>query len=1467
MLDLTFKQVCELIKKEGEQEPSLIDAVDKLLGLALVCSPLVAGPGLVTVLPTLGAKNELVRLGKDVFKRVTSLKDEDYLGRSERMEMAYGLIVFTAFFDALDSQLPKTLRGKIGSLDPHRAFLAKEAARKSRQPEPLISVYDLADGPIANIHFAFPHPTESLDQQIERHQNLWKQMAQGFSGFVQRLAFWDDESDKDKAHITSVIQKVPEQVTRFFEAQYFELARTFEDFAIWANLHEHARTKQLIRDLSIYVKQHIKLSQVGDKALDIGFSKLHSYILDIPETLKISQAKELVDGLTKYYKARVNDLIIEDKEEPEPDKPRLAFPRISDAFIPQAFHVLRQIGKGRQLEHEDTWVGLPRRNDLGAFLISYLSSPYSTDTPLLILGHPGSGKSLLTTVLASQLMSKHFTVIRVLLRKVNAEADIQSQIEEGIGQITGTNTDPWAKLSGAFKNNPPLVILDGYDELLQASGKVFASYLKDVQHFQRNEAEQGRPVRVIVTSRVTLIDKATVPSGSTVVRLLEFDQNQRERWISIWNSTNANYFTEAKIEGFGLPDKKEIGAEKILALAKQPLLLLMLALYDSQDNQLRKSKNLDRTKLYDSLLRRFVERERGKKKGFDDAKAVERKKALDTEMQRLGVAALGMYNRRKVHILASELDDDLKFFGLERSVSVTDGRALNEADLLLGSFFFIHKSKAQHAAGAPDAHEEASAFEFLHNTFGEFLTADFILRRAFAEVEALRAYQKNEALQEDLDKRLNDADGFKKEWFASLVYTPLFTRPVVMEMMREWINHILKERKLSLDDFLGTLDTVVLNQLKRLLNKREMPSIICKDTVQENYRALFGDHPLLGHVAIYSMNLILLRILVSESHFVFDETKIETHEDGARPWDRLTYLWRSWFSLDNLNGITVVMTANRDGNQIAVRAKERFQVAESQNRLQTCLNVGLSLGDNVSSGLTGLILFDPFRSNELSIDDIGERLASEKFDLQFQVSLKRLYEIGHRVSEDNLEIFCHEIRRAFELALSGDRFDELEAIAVSLRRAVQRVRLVDFRYALIGRETNILRRALDPGIAAEIAMRNPQAGILLWQVAKDVGDREWTRRFGRDFAEFGFRRHHPSELLERSPEVWTSWLQLVRELNADHSFEQYGEKFWPEFFDRFFDPRYFAELSHSNPLAAMQWLLLAREFGGKRFFRHLEREVFDRVFNSAELFDLGRRHPDLLVGWLQLAIEGGSERFVNRIEPEILRMLSDPDLIMEMINRDPRTAISWVRIVSVLDGKDLVRQHGARILERLLHPRYGNELATMAPEFMFALVELVRDLGKEALRYFDREFLDRLLHPRQLLNIGENNPELALTYLQLILELGGSKLLKDRADDLFEDAFDPFVLQRLLHTKPRVFAFALRLARITESKRGIDFLIESLMVISNRVDLSQTLSAMPISAISDIHWLADHTGNPALHDALSRLSDTNPHSRNRYDAL
>src|ERR1700755_877142 len=104
--DLTFKKVCEFIQKDDSK---LIESADALLGFIMLLSPaLVSVPG--TTLPLtislLGAKNEIVKLGQFICRKLTTKKDSNSLAKQERMEAVYGLICYTAFFEAIDESLP-----------------------------------------------------------------------------------------------------------------------------------------------------------------------------------------------------------------------------------------------------------------------------------------------------------------------------------------------------------------------------------------------------------------------------------------------------------------------------------------------------------------------------------------------------------------------------------------------------------------------------------------------------------------------------------------------------------------------------------------------------------------------------------------------------------------------------------------------------------------------------------------------------------------------------------------------------------------------------------------------------------------------------------------------------------------------------------------------------------------------------------------------------------------------------------------------------------------------------------------------------------------------------------------------------------------------------------------------------------------------------------------------------------------
>jgi|ERR1039458_7702985 hypothetical protein len=127
-LDLRFEDVCAVIKKD---DSNLIDAVDNLLGLALVCSPALFGPAGLAFLPLLSAKNELIKLGKGVFKAFTGRHDDDFVACQQRMQIAYGLICYTAFFEALDRQLPDALREKFKLLSPEKAVACSPISSQS----------------------------------------------------------------------------------------------------------------------------------------------------------------------------------------------------------------------------------------------------------------------------------------------------------------------------------------------------------------------------------------------------------------------------------------------------------------------------------------------------------------------------------------------------------------------------------------------------------------------------------------------------------------------------------------------------------------------------------------------------------------------------------------------------------------------------------------------------------------------------------------------------------------------------------------------------------------------------------------------------------------------------------------------------------------------------------------------------------------------------------------------------------------------------------------------------------------------------------------------------------------------------------------------------------------------------------------------------------------------------------------
>jgi hypothetical protein len=493
--------------------------------------------------------------------------------------------------------------------------------------------------------------------------------------------------------------------------------------------------------------------------IDTGFTLLSAAI----ERIGRAPASRALADLRRIYEANVEKLIL-----PKP-VPGLSFPSRRDIFIPQAYRAIRYRA-GMPLDQEETWTRCDVDDDLGPFIERCLESPHTIDKPILILGQPGSGKSMLTHMIGA-IFAGRFDTVRVELRSVQADAKVYTQIEKFVSDETLGRRVSWAELRDEF-TAAPVVILDGLDELLQATGRIFAAYLEDCADFQSQSFALGRPVRTIVTSRIALIGRTHIPDDTIVIRLEEFDAARQRQWVEIWNRTNARNFGDAADETKPF-DLGSLHAE-LRTMARQPLLLLLLAIYDADDSGLARDAGLNRTALYHSIVRSFVRREEERDPTFNSLSSDEQTERVDTEMRRLAVAGLAMFNQRTREITHGQVDRALEAFQLTYRTPA-EGQPLGQAERLFGRFFFVLKAESKTSVGK-------ATYEFLHATFGEFLAAYLIAWQVIDTCESIVA-QKPAGRPEYVRK----PDAFPETWFECLMHAPIVNEPVILGMLMEWL--------------------------------------------------------------------------------------------------------------------------------------------------------------------------------------------------------------------------------------------------------------------------------------------------------------------------------------------------------------------------------------------------------------------------------------------------------------------------------------------------------------------------------------------------------------------------------------------------------------------------------------------------------------------------------------------------------
>jgi NACHT N-terminal Helical domain 7 len=835
----------DAVKLLGGSESKTVGAIDRLLG-GLLLAASAAGGGFA--LSLFEPSRHLASLsGALVAGLGEKLRGLGRFDRSERLAAAHAVIVLTAYFEVLaETDLPFDVReleltkaeqiAVTTSGVPGSSRLGKLAADLLRAPLPM------------------PTPQWPYELTLEALHSFYDDASDQVLQFMSGLAVWERISDASQSHFEAALTGgLSDRSVGRYEILFRKLAADFPEVGFWANLVDHRATRAEIRRLS-----------AGFAGLEQGMASIAAGRAPDARRAELAQA----------YRAGLDRPILA-----AGDAPRgLVIPTLAAAYVNPDFRVA-EIDATDSPSEEPWWVGQPVRDDLEGFLLGHLTAPQATRAPLVVLGQPGSGKSVLTRVLAARLPASEFLVVRVSLREVPADADLQAQVEYAIRAATGEPLT-WPALARTADDALLVALLDGFDELLQATGASQSDYLERITDFQCREADLGRPVAVIVTSRTAVADRARFTDGAVAVRLEPFRDTQIVQWLETWNDANAAYFTTHGVD--------QLAPEAVMAhqdLASQPLLLMMLALYDADRNALQRAEaRLGHAELYERLLTRFSRREVQKTSAA--LSDLESRRESERDLLRLSVVAFSMFNRGRQWVTEEELDTDLpQLLGNASTHSQQAGlrAALTAAQVVIGRFFFVHEAQATRDG------IRLRTCEFLHATFGEYLIARLITRELDDLAEVV----------ERNDKRSRPTPADDAFLYALLSFSPLTIRGSTISFLQESIQSLPATRR-------KIVSRLLLSLFRSALYLRP-------DSNYRDYIPVGVSAP--ARHAAYSANLLVLAVLAAGE--VTGQQLFPEADDQVFAWRASATLWRSQLSSEGWTGMIETLTFDRgwDGDQ------------------------------------------------------------------------------------------------------------------------------------------------------------------------------------------------------------------------------------------------------------------------------------------------------------------------------------------------------------------------------------------------------------------------------------------------------------------------------------------------------------------------------------------------------------------------
>ncbi len=839
-LPLTYRSALKLL---GAGDPAALRRLDALLGGLLLGSGTVAFPGWVD------QRSEFVKLlDKHVGHARRRLGAVSGWQRTELITAAHTALVGAALFHVLQEHLGPAARALRALPDEQQADVARECR---------LAVESMLEAPV-EVPWAACGFDDNIAQSVEPY--LRECVARCLAWCRKQLS-WELPPGPDR---------IVRQAIARYEESYFRMASDVPEFLVWAMLGDQRAAGLAVRAAR---RDLIEALQGQDTALQ-RVETLLSLI-----SRSDGPARDQ-DALAKANRAILEQPLIRLGEMDGVAGVRI--PSIDDGYVVPQFR-FAVVDADSRPSSEEWWGARPVRSDLDEFLVAYLASARSTQHPLVVLGHPGAGKSLLTRVLTARLSGTAFPAFLVPLRRVrDPSVPIYQQVQQLIDESTHARA-LWSRIAEAPADGlrgggaTRVVLLDGLDELMQATGTTESNYLTNVQEFQRVEAIQDAPVAVVVTSRQVVADLANIPPGCTVLRLEDFTDEQVGRWVDTWNRLNA---------GAGPAVLSREAMLGVGAIARQPLLLLMTAIQATTSGA--QAAVADEAAVYRQLLVDFTRREL--RKAAPDGVTAEPPphSMVNDELWRLGITAYGMFNRGRQFVTEDQLQSDLVALdphgqpGLEEHARFV--RPLSEARRTIGRFFFIHTSETG------DREQRRKTYEFLHATFSEYLIAHHAVDRMSELIDTYEAYRAG---------RLRPGVAWDDDevMYALLSHRPIAVGGAIVQFTQQIFDTLAPEARAAGGKVLERL----LSEADRRHRGRN------RETAYNP-----GARGSVQRLAAYVTNLVLLRLLLLPGRSISLDDLAPAGPDPITWWRSIVRLMQA--GLDETTWLGVLQTIEPDSS-------------------------------------------------------------------------------------------------------------------------------------------------------------------------------------------------------------------------------------------------------------------------------------------------------------------------------------------------------------------------------------------------------------------------------------------------------------------------------------------------------------------------------------------------------------------------